>query len=73
MLDKLIKDFVKKTVIEIKKQENKDLIEKEIVDPVLKSFTDRIYPYVSLLFIMYCLNFILIIIILVLLIIYNKK
>ena len=73
MLDKLIKDFVKKTVIEIKKQENKDLIEKEIVDPVLKSFTDRIYPYVSLLFIMYCLNFVLIIIILVLLIIYNKK
>jgi hypothetical protein len=73
MLDKLIKDFVKKTVIEIKKQENKDLIEKEIVDPVLKNFTDRIYPYVSLLFIMYCLNFVLIIIILVLLIIYNKK
>ena len=73
MLDKLIKDFVKKTVIEIKKQENKDLIEKEIVDPVLKNFTDRIYPYVSLLFILYCLNFVLIIIILVLLIIYNKK
>jgi len=73
MIDKLIKDFVKKTVIEIKKQENKDLIEKEIVDPVLKNFTDRIYPYVSLLFILYCLNFVLIIIILVLLIIYNKK
>jgi hypothetical protein len=73
MIDKLINDFVKKAVIEIKKKENKELIEKEILDPVLKSFTERIYPYVSLLFIMYSLNLVLIIIILVLLIIYNKK
>lgn len=73
MIDKLIKDFVKKAVVEIKKKENKDLIEKEVVDPVLKSFTERIYPYVSLLFIMYSLNLVLIIIILVLLVIYNKK
>ena len=73
MIDKLIKDFVKKAVIEIKKKENKELIEKEIIDPVLKSFTERIYPYVSLLFIMYSLNLVLIIVILVLLIIYNKK
>ena len=69
MIDKLINDFVKKAVIEIKKKENKELIEKEILDPVLKSFTERIYPYVSLLFIMYSLNLVLIIIILVLLII----
>jgi len=73
MIDKLIKDFVKKAVVEIKKKENKELLEKEIIDPVLKSFTERIYPYVSLLFIMYSLNLVLIIIILVLLIIYNKK
>jgi hypothetical protein len=69
MMDKLIKDFVKKTAVEIKKQENKDLIENEIVEPVLKKFTDRIYPYVSLLFIMYSINLVLIIIILVLIII----
>jgi hypothetical protein len=73
MMDKLIKDFVKKTAVEIKKQENKDLIENEIVEPVLKKFTDRIYPYVSLLFIMYSINLVLIIIILILIIIYNKK
>ena len=73
MIDKLIKDFVKKAVVEIKKKENKQLIEKEIIDPVLNSFTERIYPYVSLLFIMYSLNLVLIIIILVLLVIYNKK
>jgi hypothetical protein len=73
MIDKLIKDFIKKTIVEIKKHENKVLIEKEIIDPVLKNFTDRIYPYVSLLFIMYSLNLVLIIIILVLLILFNKK
>jgi hypothetical protein len=73
MMDKLIKDFVKKTADEIKKKDNKDLIEKEIVQPVLKKFTDRIYPYVSLLFIIYSINLVLIIIILVLIIIYNKK
>ena len=73
MIDKLIKDFVKKAVVEIKKQENKVLLEKEIIDPVLKSFAERIYPYVSLLFIMYSLNLVLIIIILILLINYNKK
>lgn len=73
MIDKLIKDFVKKAVVEIKKQENKVLLEKEIIDPVLKSFTERIFPYVSLLFIMYSLNLVLIIIILILLINNNKK
>ena len=73
MMDKLVKDFVKKTADEIKKKDNKDLIEKEIVEPVFKNFTDRIYPYVSLLFIMYSINLLLIIIILILIIIYNKK
>jgi len=73
MIDKLITDFVKKTGIEIKKKENKDLIEKEIVEPVLKNFSERIYPYVSLLFIMYSINLVLIIIILILIISYNKK
>jgi hypothetical protein len=73
MIDKIITDFVKKTSIEIKKKKNKDLIEKEIVEPVLKNFSERIYPYVSLLFIMYSINLVLIIIILILIISYNKK
>jgi len=73
MMDKLIKDFVKKTAVEIKKQENKERIENEILNPIFSSFTERIYPYVSLLFILYCLNLILIIIILILIILYNKK
>jgi hypothetical protein len=73
MIDKLIKDFIDKAIIEIKKQENKERIENEILNPIFSSFTERIYPYVSLLFILYCLNLILIIIILILIILYNKK
>ena len=73
MLDKLIKDFIKKSICEIKKIENKDLLECEVINPILKTFTDRIYPYVSLLFIMYSLNLVLIIVILILIILNNKK
>ena len=73
MIDKLIKDFIDKSIIELKKKENKERIETEILNPIFISFSEKIYPYVSLLFIMYSLNLILIIIILILIIIYNKK
>ena len=73
MIDKLVKDFIQKIIIEIKKKENKDIIEKDILNPIFSSFTEKIYPYVSLLFIMYCLNLVLIIVILILIILYNKK
>jgi hypothetical protein len=72
MLDKIIKDFVIKSVNEFKKKENKELIHNEVLTPMFKNFTDKIYPYVSLLFIMYSLNLILIIVILVLLILHKK-
>jgi hypothetical protein len=73
MIDKLIKDFIDKSIIELKKKENKERIETEILNPIITSFSEKIYPYVSLLFLMYCLNLVLIIIILILIIIYNKK
>jgi len=73
MLEKLTKDFIHKIIIEINKPENKTKLEKEIINPVFSTFADRIYPYVSLLFIMYSLNLILMVIILVLIIMYNKK
>lgn len=73
MLDKLTKDFINKIIIEINKTENKQKLEKEIINPIFSNFAERIYPYVSLLFIMYSLNLILIIIILILIILYNKK
>jgi len=73
MIDKLTKDFINKIIIELNKIENKEKLDKDIISPIFSSFTERIYPYVSLLFIMYSLNLILIIIILVLIILYNKK
>jgi len=72
MFDDLIKDLINKAIDELKKKENKEKIETEILNPIFVSFSDRIYPYVSLLFIMYCLNLILIIVILVLIILYHK-
>jgi hypothetical protein len=73
MLEKLTKDFINKLIFEFNKADNKDKLEKKIINPILSNFAERIYPYVSLLFIMYSLNLILIIIVLILLIIYNKN
>lgn len=73
MIDKFVKDLIQKAVIEFKKKENKELLDTEILNPIFSSFTERIYPYVSLLFIMYSLNLLLIIVILILIILYNKK
>lgn len=71
MLEKLTKDFISKLIIEMNKEENKERLEKEVMNPLFCSFTNRIYPYVSLLFLMYSINIILIIIIL--LILYKKN
>ena len=73
MLDKITKDFINKIIIEINKEDNKNKLENEILKPIFQSFSDKIYPYVSLLFIMYSLNLVLIIIILILIILYNKN
>lgn len=73
MIEKLTKDFINKIIAEIKKEENKQKLETEVIAPIFSNFAERIYPYVSLLFIMYSLNLILIIIILILIIVYNKK
>jgi hypothetical protein len=73
MLDKLTKDFISKLIIEINKEENKTKLEQEVINPIFTNFANRIYPYVSLLFIMYSLNLILVIIVLILIIMYNKN
>ena len=73
MLDKLTKDFISKLIIEINKEENKTKLEQDVINPIFSNFANRIYPYVSLLFIMYSLNLILVIIFLTLIIMYNKN
>ena len=69
MIDKLTKQLIDKIIIEFKKEENKDKINNELFNPVLKIFTNRIYPYISLLFIIYSLNLIIIIAILIIVIV----
>lgn len=72
MIDKLTKDFIDKMVIEVKKDENKYKIKNDILNPIFSEFSDKIYPYISILFIMYSLNLVLIIVILFLIIIRKK-
>lgn len=73
MIEKLTKDLINKFIVEIKKDENQEKIEIEILNPIFSKFLKKIYPYVSLLFYMYILNLILIFVILFLIIMFNKK
>jgi hypothetical protein len=73
MIEKIIKDLFDKFISEIKKEETQKILEYEILNPLLNHYTDKIYPYISLLMILYCINLVLIIIILVLIIMFNRK
>ena len=64
MIEKLTKDCIYKIICEIKKKENKERIEKEIINPVFITFIEKIFPYALILFIIYIINIILVIIIL---------
>ena len=66
MIDKITKDFIDKMVIEVKKENNRKKIKEEILHPILDEFSEKIYPYINILFMMYSINLILIIIILIL-------
>jgi hypothetical protein len=72
MIEKLTKDIINKITIQLNKKENKERIDKEIIEPLICNISNRLYPYISLMFIMYIVNLILIIVILILIIIYNK-
>ncbi len=73
MIEKLTKDLITKIVFEINKDDNKKKIKDDILNPVLNEFKESVYPYISILFIMYSINLILIIIILFLIILKKNK
>ena len=73
MLDKLTVDFINKIILEFNKPDNKTKLTQEIINPIFLIFANKMYPYVSLLFIMYSINLVLIIVILILIIINKKK
>ena len=57
MIEQLTKDFIEKIVNEIKRKMIIKKIKEDILNPILNEFSDHIYPYISMLFIMYSLNF----------------
>ena len=73
MIEQLTKDFINKIVIEVRKDDNKKVIKNDILEPIFSEFSDKIYPYISILFIMYSINIVLIIIILLLIILRKKS
>lgn len=68
MIKNFTKNILNKIINEISIKENKEKINNEIIKPILTTFSEKIYPYVSLLFILYCVNLIIIITILILII-----
>lgn len=68
MVEKITKDLLNRIITELKKEENQKKIENEILNPILIKFSNKIYPYVKILFSFFILNFILILIILILII-----
>ena len=72
MVDKVTHDILNKIIIQLNKPENKEKLETQIIGPIFCTISNKLYPYVSLLFAMYIINLILIIIILILIVLYNK-
>lgn len=73
MIEKIIKDFIDKFILEFKKEENRQKLEFEILNPLFTHYTNKIYPYITLLMFLYCINLVLIILILFLIIMFNSK
>lgn len=71
MIEKILKDLINKIIYEIKKNDNKIFIEKEILCPLFSIVSQYIFPYILLLFLFNFIIFILIIVIII--IILNKK
>ena len=73
MLSKLTKEVLDKCIIELQKDENKENIESYIINPLIKSISNKLYPYLISIFIMYILILILVITILIFLIMKKKN
>ena len=65
-MDKIANNIMDKFICKLNNDENKKKINEEILNPIFKEFSNKIYPYVSLIFLIYILNLILVIIILTL-------
>jgi hypothetical protein len=73
MAEKITKELLNRIITEIKKEENQKKIENDILNPILIKFSNKIYPYLKIVFSIFILNFILVLIIFILIICNSKK
>jgi hypothetical protein len=57
MFQKIGSELIEMFVNEIKKEENKKKLNKELIEPVVYSILDRIYPYIIITSIIFLLIF----------------
>jgi hypothetical protein len=69
MVEKITKDLLNRITLEIKKEDNQQIIENDIINPIIFKFLNKFY--VKILFSIFILNFVIILIILILIICNN--
>ena len=68
MFNKLTSDLINKIILELKKKENEEIIQENLLHPLSKEINERIHPYMLIIFFMYILMLLLIILMLFILI-----
>jgi len=63
-MSSFVKKTLQKVLEEFNNEENKKKLYDDVITPVLQKFQEKIYPYVTILFIMYSINLVLIVAIL---------
>mgnify|MGYP007047341140 FL=1 len=71
-MSSIITELLNKLLVEFKKEKNMTRIQKEVVDPIIHYSFKQMYPYILVTLILFCLTFILALLILLLLLKNNK-
>ena len=71
-MSSIISEILNKLLLEFKKEKNMTRIQKEVVDPIIHYSFKQMYPYILVTLILFCLTFILALLILLLLLKNNK-
>ena len=71
-MSSIITELLNKCLKEFKKEKNMTRIQKEVVDPIIHYSFKQMYPYILVTLILFCLTFILALLILLLLLKNNK-
>ena len=73
MISKFVSDLLDRIIVEVKKDENMNKVQQNLIDPLIYYSFKRMYPYLVITFTIFILTFILALLILVFLIRYNYK